>query len=223
MQNAFLSFIHAAFGDDHETLAQLQLIAGRLFLPQCNKVRQVYAHVGSNGDGRTTFLRALEELFKTCYLTANYKNASGYVGVTVQNRVPPDCPYTSKLYVWDQDELFDATAAALSLEEFKVRAFSTLSMKNNSRDEGMQTHVTCAGIPQGALGAEADRRTCQIHWHFPVPDNMRTPEFAKGLAQDPDFIIWLAEGLRRAQAIDKVQPTIDRPAADIVLSDEPSE
>jgi hypothetical protein len=25
MQNAFLSFIHAAFGDDHETLAQIQL------------------------------------------------------------------------------------------------------------------------------------------------------------------------------------------------------
>ncbi len=63
MQNAFLSFIHAAFGDDHETLAQLQLIAGRLFLPQCNKTEQVYLHVGHKDDGRSTFLAALGHLF----------------------------------------------------------------------------------------------------------------------------------------------------------------
>lgn len=223
MHNAFLSFVHAAFGDDHETLGKLQLIAGRLFSAAPNAPLQVYAHVGGKGDGRTTFLRALEALVKTCYLTASYKSSSGHVIVTVQNRVPPDCPYTCRLYIWDRDELFDEAASAATLEELKMYEFGMLCMKNNSRDAGTQTHVTCAGIPQDALDAEADRRTCRIHWRLPVPDGMRTPEFAKNLAQDPDFIIWLAEGLRRAQAIDKVQQTIDRHAADIVLSDEPGE
>lgn len=223
MQNAFLSFVHAAFGDDHETLGKLQLIAGRLFSAEPNAPLQVYAHVGVKGDGRTTFLRALEALVKTCYLTASYKFAAPRFFVIVQTRMPPDCPYTSKLYIWDQDELFDEAASTVTLEELKVREFGSLNMENNSHSEWMQTHVTCAGIPQGALDADADRRTCQIHWRLPVPDRMRTPEFAKGLAQDPDFIIWLAEGLRRAQTIDKVQPTIDRPADDIVLSDEPGE
>jgi hypothetical protein len=43
------------------------------------------------------------------------------------------------------------------------------------------------------------------------------------VATDPDFHAWLTEGLHRFQTIDKMQQTIDRPAADIVLSDEPSE
>ena len=52
---------------------------------------------------------------------------------------------------------------------------------------------------------------------------MRRRNFAERMAEDPDFVIWLAEGLRRIHARAKVQPTIDRPADDIVLSDEPSE
>jgi hypothetical protein len=42
------------------------------------------------------------------------------------------------------------------------------------------------------------------------------------MATDPDFHAWLTEGLRRFQASGKPRQAIDRPVADIVLSDEPS-
>jgi hypothetical protein len=64
MQNTFLSFIHAAFGDDHDLLAHVQLIAGRLFLPQCNAAQQVYFHGGDEDSGAVALICALAAVFQ---------------------------------------------------------------------------------------------------------------------------------------------------------------
>ncbi len=244
MQNAFLSFIHAAFGDDHETLAQLQLIAGRLFLPQCNKTEQVYLHVGHKDDGRSTFLAALGHFFRgfrmegsgldkpegICVLvapkeatskqdTASLVHESGSVTAIMGINVPRR---RVALLVWDRHDEWPVPSP-LTLDEFKAQALTDHWIKHISALLHTQTHVICAGVAIGALDEAAERRVCQIRWHKLIPQEMRRVSFAERIAEDPDFVIWLAEGLRRAQTIDKMQPTIDRPAADIVLSDEPSE
>ena len=126
------------------------------------------------------------------------------------------------LLVWDRHDEW-SVPSPLTLDEFKAQALTDHWIKNISALLHTQTHVVCAGVAPGALNEAAERRVCQIRWHKPISQEMRRVSFAERIAQDPDFIIWLAEGLRRIHNRAKVQPTIDRPAADIVLSDEPSE
>lgn len=243
MHNAFLSFVHAAFGDDHETLAQVQLIAGRLFLLKCNAPEQVYLHVGHKDDGRSTFLAALGHFFRgfrvegsgldkpegICILVepkeetskqdaASVVHESGSITAIVGVNAPRR---RVALLVWDQHNECPVPSP-LTLDEFKAQALTDHWIKSISALQHTQTHVVCGGVLAGSLDEAAERRVCQIRWHGPIPQEMRRRCFAERMAEDPDFVIWLAEGLRRIHARAKVQKTIDRPA-DIVLSDEPGE
>jgi hypothetical protein len=210
MQNTFLSFIHAAFGDDHDLLAHVQLIAGRLFLPQCNAAQQVYFHGGDEDSGAVALICALAAVFQ------------GRAIMGAENDVEGNAAYFAK----------HGTRIAIRhgadnkwVGSFKVMSISRAFIKHQSALTRTQTHVAFGSAPcaERIFTGDMQARVTFINWPRIIPQEMRTPEFAKSLAQDPDFIIWLAEGLRRAQTIDKMQQTIDRPAADIVLSDEPSE
>jgi hypothetical protein len=252
MQNAFLSFVHAAFGDDHETLAQIQLIAGRLFLPQCNKAEQVYFHVGVNDASKTTLLYALNHVFHGVTLIDAEDDVRGNAAYLEKNnpclalRIEPSESSVSCGEIASPPpgaKVFRTSAvvtgvASDDMYPKKVGGFvcvmlSETFIKHMSALTSTQVHVSVGAWRWGIekiVSEAALRRICFIDWspkglpsERTLPQEMRTPKFAEGLAQDPDFIIWLAEGLRRAQTIDKVQPTIDRPAADIVLSDEPGE
>jgi len=252
VHNTFLSFVHAAFGDDHETLAQIQLIAGRLFLPQCNAAQQVYFHVGINDAAKVVMLRALNYVFHGVTLIDVENDVHGNAAYLKKNnpclalRIEPSessvnvgeivsPPPGAKVFRTSAvvegvatDDMYQKQvggSACVRLSETFIKHMSELPYT--------QVHVSVGAWRWGIekiVSEAALRRICFIDWspkglpsERTLPQEMRTPKFAEGLAQDPDFIIWLAEGLRRAQTIDKVQPTIDRPAADIVLSDEPGE
>ena len=254
MQNAFLSFIHAAFGDDHETMAQLQLIAGRLFLPQCNKAEQVYVHVGVNsGKLKQVMLEALGQVFHGMTLLEPENDVQGtaqYLRLSrprVCLRLEPGGTATRSVcsdgYSHEGEIVFRPTSVTAITHEtqhtfqperlggFVHVQISDAFLKHMSALTYTQTHVS---LPTGAeifkaLDEASARRILVVDWtpadlsaHAARQEGVGAAISAQQLAQDPDFIIWLAEGLRRAQIIDKVQPTIDRPA-DIVLSDELSE
>ena len=252
MQNAFLRFVHTAFGDDHDLLAQVQLIAGRLFLPQCNAAQQVYFHVGVNDAQKVVTLHALNYVFHGVTLIDVENDVHGNAAYLKKNNPclalriePSDSNVTVGEIVSPPPgaKVFRTSAvvpgvAPGDMYQKQVGGFvcvrlSETFIKRMSELPGTQVHVSVGAWRwdiEKLVSESALRRVCFIDWapkglesKRSIPPEMRTPEFAKGLAQDPDFIIWLAEGLRRAQTIDKVQPTIDRPADDIVLSDEPSE
>lgn len=211
MQNAFLSFVHAAFGDDHDSLARVQLIAGRLFLPQCNAAQQVYVHIGDEHNGAVALICALASVFQGKTIAGAENDVEGNAAYFAKHRTRIAIRYGAD-NEW--------------VGGFKRMSISQAFVKQQSALTCTQTHVAFGSAPCAErifTGDVMGRLVTCLVWARVLPPEMRTPEFAKGLAQDPDFIIWLAEGLRRAQTIDKVQPTIDRPADDIVLSDEPGE
>ena len=210
MQNAFLSFVHAAFGDDHETLGKLQLVAGRLFLPGCNAAQQVYFHIGDEHSGAVALICALASVFQGKTIAGAENDVEGNAAYFAKHRTRIAIRYGAD-NEW--------------VGGFKKMSISQAFVKQQSALTCTQTHVAFGSAPcaERIFIGDMKARVTFINWSRIIPQEMRTPEFAKNLAQDPDFIIWLAEGLRRAQTIDKVQKTIDRPAADIVLSDEPGE
>jgi len=62
-----------------------------------------------------------------------------------------------------------------------------------------QVHVTTNQMPMCSDGASA-RRIEVVKWEQYIPVRLRDPDMAQKIASDPNFLIWLAEGLRRYQA-----------------------
>lgn len=62
-----------------------------------------------------------------------------------------------------------------------------------------QVHVTTNQMPMCSDDASA-RRIEVIKWEQYIPVRLRDPDMAQKIASDPNFLIWLAEGLRRYQA-----------------------
>ena len=62
-----------------------------------------------------------------------------------------------------------------------------------------QVHVTTNRLPMCSDDASA-RRIEVIKWEQYIPERLRDPDMAQKIASDPNFLIWLAEGLRRYQA-----------------------
>ena len=63
---------------------------------------------------------------------------------------------------------------------------------------GTQVHVMTNTLPFGCDHGGM-RRVKVIRWEKTIPEGQRDPDMAAKIARDPDFLIWLAEGLRRYQ------------------------
>ena len=203
MSNAFSDFVRLAFGDDHETLAQLQGIAGRLLSAQPNAAEQVYLHTGVGDDGRWMFFEALGDIFASLSVTETNVDGAfggthnpGHVGkqhasydALAQREAPASLTFLCNvLIVWNE-----------SAECRVVDKITDAWLKGVTGMFG-QTHILCLdGMPEG-LSEAALRRVKQIHWKRSIPADLRDAYSMRQLRNDPDFLIWLVDGLRLSQA-----------------------
>ena len=206
MNNAFSNFVRLAFGDDHDTLAQLQLVAGRLLSAQPNAAEQIYLHTGTSDDGRWVFFEALGHIFAS--LRATETGPGGDFGGTFNYGCvgKRHASYDEPSAHQSPDALtFLRMVLIVWNESAECRVVDKITDSWLKTVTGMfgQTHITCAdGMPSG-LSEAAQRRVKQIHWKHSLPANMRDAYSARMLRNDHDFLIWLVDGLRLSQAQSK--------------------
>ncbi len=182
--------------------AELQVVFGSLYSKTKRERRlseRVYIHTGNGANGKTTLLDAVGAVFGMVPL----------YGRTRQDleRMNREClPFA----VWEKAKDISthwfanmarvgSGGLAYALLNERPKSMLTDSLHGDQPSQPVSIHLTMRNLDELEGEAGMLRRSEIFEWEKTIPAGQRDPAMAAKIAADPDFLVWLAEGLRHFQ------------------------
>jgi hypothetical protein len=186
-----------------EQAAKLQLIFGRMYVKGKQDTKEtIYVHVGNGANGKTTLLNAVASVFGVARLGG--RSISADMKLMNQMYVPfavlEAGGDVSREWV---SAMANVGAGRLATELLR----STWTKRTMLWDAVCEkpgapvfVHVATNALEFDDHDEGTYRRMTIFEWKKAIPAAQRDPDMETKITRDPDFLIWLAEGLRRYQA-----------------------
>lgn len=185
-----------------EQAAELQLLFGRMYIKgRQDTEERIYVHVGAGANGKTTLLNAVASVFPVARLDNNIVGDLKLMNRMRVSFAVLECgDNMSKQWA---STMANVGAGRIAYELKCREPVTMLSESLSGRNPSAPVFIHVAANELEEFDDHDDgtyRRMRIFEWKKTIPADQRDPDMEAKISRDPDFLIWLAEGLRRYQA-----------------------